>query len=306
MFFAGRLLQGFGIGCVTAIGRAMINDMYDKKDTTKALTYLSLLAAWSPALATMIGGYILLFLDWHYSFIFLFIMGLILLLQTIFYLPETNPTLNKATNVIPNIIKTYKRLIADRDYCRYLLAYSFVFAGTVVYYTASPFLFVKSMKIDPHVYGYFAFMTVAGIMVGKFIATFLVHHLRIDKVLLVGILVALVAGLLMTSIALAFEPTILNTMGPTMLYFVGMGIMSPTSKAATMSLIPGTAGAASALFGLLQGLASTMAGIIVAPFHDLTALPMGLMLIGVSGIGLILFIILRTKPEKASPPIDIA
>lgn len=164
MFYIGRLFQALGIGCITALSRSMLNDLYDESDATKALTYLSIFAIWAPALATIFGGHIQMWYGWRVEFIVLMIMGLSLFLQAIFYLQETNKQLLSREQVVSSIVTNYKELICNKNYCRYLLCYSFIFSGTVVYYTSSPFLFIHSMHIAPHVYGYFAVVTVSGLL----------------------------------------------------------------------------------------------------------------------------------------------
>ncbi len=296
-FIIGRLMQGFGIGCVTAIGRAMVNDLYSKERTTKALAYLSITAVWAPAIATALGGFIQVNFGWRVNFLFLTLVGVALFLQCYFVLQETNKDMLERKNILLDVLDTYRQLITSRYYCRYLLTYSFIFAGTVVYFTESPFIFIHVMKISPQIYGYFAFGTISGMLIGKLIAAKATDYFSVDKVIMIGLFFGLTAGLIMLELAIQSGLSVVNILGPTILYFAALGVLSPTSKAASMGTKRGTAGSAAAIFGLGQGLASTFAGMLAARLHDTTGKPLAMVLIGLSCCGIISFLILQTRTK---------
>ncbi len=294
-FFMARMVQALGIGCVTSIGRAILSDLYDIKGTTKALTYLSLFAAWAPALATTLGGIFTHFFSWRVSFIFLAACGYLLFLQSLKILQETNDNRQPAKQVIVQVAKNYVALMKNVTFWRYLLCFSLLFSGTVVYYTASPFLFVDTMHIKPAIYGLFSFITVAGLLTGKFVATGLGKFIKTEGIMLTGILVGLVSGIIMAILAATMKASVINIMGPTCLFFIGAGIMSPTSKAVSMAILPQLAGTGAALFGVAQGLASSGSSIIIGALHERTALPMAITLIGVAILALLTYLFVKPK-----------
>jgi Bcr/CflA subfamily drug resistance transporter len=298
-FLLGRFFQALGIGCLASLGRAMINDIYvEQKKMTKALTYLSFIGVWAPAFATAIGGHLQQLYGWRADSVFLTICGVLLLLQSIFILKETNLKLLPKEQVVKQIATNYKILLKSAVYMRYVICFSLIFAGTVVYYTASPFLFVHEMKIPAHIYGYFAFITVSGILIGKVISARLVDIYDVEDVIQKGILASLVGATLMLICGVLFKPGIVIIMLPTFIYFLGMGIMSTTSRAASITAIEKMAGAGAALFGVGQGLAASFFSLITAHFHEKTVLPMALILVLLSCLALITFQNLGERIER--------
>ncbi|MFN7097615.1 MAG: multidrug effflux MFS transporter, partial [Gammaproteobacteria bacterium] len=299
-FITGRLMQALGIGCITALGWAMIGDVYGPEDSTKALAYLSAFAMWAPALATAIGGHLQSSFGWHASFYFLTASGLLLYVQTIYGLKETNPQLLPKVQIIQQVAKNYALLIVEPEYWRYIMTFSLTFSGTVVYYSTAPFLFIDTMHIAPHVYGYFAFLTVAGLIVGKFLAVHTVEKYSVDFTLLLGLVISGIGGTLMVLFALMFhsKSTAFNVfivMLPTMVYFLGNGVMSPTSKAGTVTLVPGTAGTAAALFGLTQGVVASAAGVACAHLPNNSGLGMGVMFCLISVMAMVSMWVFKPK-----------
>ncbi len=282
-FILGRFIQAMGIGCITSLGRAILNDIYDQSQTTRAITYLNLFAVWAPAVATIIGGHLQQYFGWRSNFIFLTLCGVLLFAQAYYALQETStPSPKHEKKFIQHLCQIAVSLFRNRDYCRYLLVYSFIFGGSVVYFTASPILFVHTMQIPAHVYGYFAIFTVFGILIGQFIANRLCDKVDINKLILTSIFISLFAAVSLIAISLFFKPQVLLIMIPIFIYFISNGLLSPITKAASMGVIPNTAGTAAALFGMAQGLSSTFTSFFTAFFHERTAMPMALLLFGLS------------------------
>ncbi len=295
----GRCLQAFGIGCISAIGWAMIGDVYGEEGSTKAFAYLSTFAMWAPAFATAIGGHLQAWFGWRASFIVLTVGGALLYTQTLWGLRETNGMLQPKEKIIRQIWKNYSVLVIQPEYWRYILTFSLTFSGTVVYYSTAPFLFINTLHIPAHVYGYFAFATVAGLVIGKFLAVRTARLYDVDKTLMLGLTISALSGAIMVILALTFPPSVVTILGPSFLYFMGNGVMSPTAKAGTVSLIPGTAGTAAALFGLMQGLIAFLAGVASTFFKNSSGLGMGCLFCAISVLAILSMIVFtRAIPEN--------
>ncbi len=289
LFIFSRLLQALGLGCMTSIGRAMVNDVFPERKTTRTLAFLSAAAVWAPAIATFIGGHLQVWFGWRADFVFLTVCGVLLLLECLVVLRETKKGAVKRERIGKQIFLQYFTLLNNKAFNRYLFSFIFIASGTVVYFTASPFLFVHQLGVPVNVYGSYAFVTVIGMLAGRLMAGFLSEKWATDAVLLLGVCFGLAGGLLMLALALLFPLSVVNVLLPTAVYFCGMGLMAPTSKAATMAILPTMAGSASALLGMMQGLSSTVTSMIIAHVHERDAIPMSMLLIALALLGLIVF-----------------
>lgn len=82
VFVLGRALQGFGGGCIQSVVFSSINMAYDEKDRKRAISLLA--SAWIlPALlAPMISGYVTEKWDWHWVFLGMIPLALLVLFIT--------------------------------------------------------------------------------------------------------------------------------------------------------------------------------------------------------------------------------
>ena len=83
-----RFVQAFGGSVVPTVVQAMVRDLYDRNQSARILSLNMLVTASAPVVAPLIGGQVLLWLDWRAIFWVLVGFGLVSLLAAS-ALPET-------------------------------------------------------------------------------------------------------------------------------------------------------------------------------------------------------------------------
>ena len=83
-----RFVQAFGGSIVPTLVQAMVRDLYDRDQSARILSLNMLVTASAPVVAPLIGGQVLLWLDWRAIFWVLVGFGLVALLAAL-ALPET-------------------------------------------------------------------------------------------------------------------------------------------------------------------------------------------------------------------------
>src|ERR1700760_894461 len=86
-----RALQGISAGVGMIVGRAVIRDLFEGPQAQKLLSLVTMLFAFAPAVAPVVGGWIHITLGWHAVFGFMALFGASLALGTYLTLPETHP-----------------------------------------------------------------------------------------------------------------------------------------------------------------------------------------------------------------------
>ncbi|NEL80287.1 MAG: multidrug effflux MFS transporter, partial [Xanthomonas perforans] len=85
---AFRALQGLSAGVGMIVGRAVIRDLFQGADAQRLMSQVSMIFGIAPAIAPIIGGWILLSgAGWPLIFWFLVAFGLVLLVATLTWLP---------------------------------------------------------------------------------------------------------------------------------------------------------------------------------------------------------------------------
>ncbi|MFN4160571.1 MAG: MFS transporter, partial [Stenotrophomonas sp.] len=103
-----RALQGVTAGVGVIVGRAVIRDLYHGADAQRLMSQVSMIFGVAPAIAPIIGGWILLGGgDWPLIFWFLVLFGVMLLLATGKWLPETHPVQARTPLSMRELLRSY-------------------------------------------------------------------------------------------------------------------------------------------------------------------------------------------------------
>ncbi|AYF04883.1 MULTISPECIES: MFS transporter [Bacillus] len=95
LFLFFRAVQAIGIAAIPVVAATIIGDLFEGKERGEAMSLYQMLLALAPAIGPLIGGY-LGSINGHVSvFLFLSILGILLLTINISLLPETKPTVSK-------------------------------------------------------------------------------------------------------------------------------------------------------------------------------------------------------------------
>ncbi|WP_163497284.1 MFS transporter, partial [Escherichia coli] len=77
-----RFLQAIGVCSAAVLWQALVIDRYDSSSTQKVFATIMPLVALSPALAPLLGAWVLEHYDWEIIFVVLMAVGVLLLLPT--------------------------------------------------------------------------------------------------------------------------------------------------------------------------------------------------------------------------------
>lgn len=89
-----RVIQAIGIAAIPVVAATILGDLYQGNERAKAMGAYQMLLALAPACGPLLGGYLAQHYHYQGIFVFLAIVGLILLIAHLVYLPETRPETN--------------------------------------------------------------------------------------------------------------------------------------------------------------------------------------------------------------------
>ena len=249
-FLVGRLVQAAGTSAAPVVGRAMLRDVQLEGAGTKAMIWVSIAMAASPALGPPLGGLIQQTLGWRWTFWVLAGGGAVVLAAAALLLNETLPARSRMR--ASGLVGRYARLLGDGVYRRNVAALSFLFAGLGVFFATGPFLFIQMLGFSPIGYGLLNIVNVAGYLVGSFVAGRMSRRMSPPELVRAGSLVALAAGVVMAGLAAAGVFAAWSVLAPVAVLTLGFGIVLPAATAGALDRHPTQAGLASALLGFVQ------------------------------------------------------
>jgi DHA1 family bicyclomycin/chloramphenicol resistance-like MFS transporter len=269
-----RLLTGIGAGGCPVISRAILSDTFkDKTELSKSLTVFSMASQVSPALAPVLGGFITAALPWQYNF---YALTLITLLGAVFIkatLVETAPL----QGVPSKRLEGFKVLLRDFNFMVYSLVSAVLFAITIGYFTASPFIYQLQFHLQSQENGLLFVGYSAGIVLGSYLTKRFLNRYSPERILMTSLVALTVLAALAPLVLQAFKlVTAPALVAYGFLVALGCGLSSPlllgislhgqAKHAGTGSALQGAikmAGAALALFFFSEGHTSTAMGLMM-------------------------------------------
>ena len=141
-----RFVQAVGVCAAAVTWQAMVTDYYPPQRTNRIFATIMPLVGLSPALAPLLGSWLLAHFDWQAIFATLFIITLVLMLPAL-RLKPAHPQHAASEEKL-----TFWRLLRSQDYRGNVLIYAACSASFFAWLTGSPFI-LHEMGYSPTVIG---------------------------------------------------------------------------------------------------------------------------------------------------------
>ena len=262
-----RVIQGIGASVGSVMARAMIRDVSNASETARSLSRVTAIMGISPMIAPVIGGIgYQIFGNPNGIFIITAAIGILVLTAILLLLPETrNAALVESASKEPWSDK-YKYLLGSKVFVGSSLIYAFTTGAFFAILTVASTVFYNDLGIDSAGFGFIWSCLTILYTVSAFMAGTSSSKYGLMKVLLVGVLLNIIAGLLFYSLVKVFDVTLISVIVPLVVMFFAHGYIVPMSLAQAVSARPEIAGSSSGLSSALGlvigGMFSVLSGLI--------------------------------------------
>jgi len=262
-----RVIQGMGASVGSVMARAMIRDVSNASETARSLSRVTAIMGISPMIAPVIGGIgYQIFGNPNGIFIITAAIGILVLTAILLLLPETrNAALVESASKEPWSDK-YKYLLGSKVFVGSSLIYAFTTGAFFAILAVASTVFYNDLGIDSAGFGFIWSCLTILYTVSAFMAGTLSSKYGLMKVLLVGVLLNIIAGLLFYSLVKVFDVTLISVIVPLVIMFFAHGYIVPMSLAQAVSARPEIAGSSSGLSSALGlvigGMFSVLSGLV--------------------------------------------
>ena len=262
-----RVIQGIGASVGSVMARAMIRDVSNASETARSLSRVTAIMGISPMIAPVIGGIgYQIFGNPNGIFIITAAIGILVLTAILLLLPETrNAALIESTSKEPWSDK-YRYLLGSKVFVGSSLIYAFTTGAFFAILTVASTVFYNDLGIDSAGFGFIWSCLTILYTVSAFMAGTSSSKYGLMKVLLVGVLLNIIAGLLFYSLVKVFDVTLISVIVPLVIMFFAHGYIVPMSLAQAVSARPEIAGSSSGLSSALGlvigGMFSVLSGLV--------------------------------------------
>jgi DHA1 family bicyclomycin/chloramphenicol resistance-like MFS transporter len=255
-----RILQGVSAGAGVVVGRAIIRDLYHDAEAARLLSLVTMIFAIAPALAPIMGGFIVKYFDWRAIFLVLFVFSIGLFIVCWRRLPETLP-LHKRQPFNPRFLwGSYRQILGSPLFHLKSLIVALNFAGLFVFITAAPEFLPKQLHLGPDQFGWLFIPSVSGIFTGALFANRLAGKITFERQIAIGFCFLLSAASLNVAYHVFVPPSAPWSLLPLFFYTFGMSVVGPAATLMALDLFPHIRGTVASC----QSFETTLAGAIVA------------------------------------------
>ncbi|QAU35474.1 multidrug effflux MFS transporter [Janthinobacterium sp. 17J80-10] len=298
--WAFRILQGVSAGAGVVIGRALIRDMYADARAARLLSLVTMIFSIAPAIAPILGGWIVKLLDWRSIFLFLFIYTLLLFWLCYKRLPETLPPEQRQPFNPAFLAQSYKKVLRSPLFHLKSGAVAFNFAGLFLYVAAAPVFITRHLGLGPDQFGWQFIPAVGGIFLGALAANRLAGKMPVPRQVLIGFCFLVGAGVLNVAYHAFFPAAVPWSVAPLFFYTFGMSVVAPGVTFMVLDLFPEIRGTVASCQSFTQTMLGAIVAGVIAPllWHSVLWLAIGQLAMAV--IALALWLGARAK-LRASP-----
>lgn len=288
-----RFIQGLGGSSGQVLSRSIARDQFSGKPLSRFLAVLMAINGIFPIIAPLFGGLAIKFTNWQGIFVILGIIGIILILCVLFFLPESLVK-EKRTVSSSRAYREMGLLLRSRNFMTYVLTQGFVMGALFIYIAGSTFVFQGLYHMSPQLFSFIYAINGLSIVFGSRLVGTLINRFEEETILKYSIYAGVGIAILM-SLSLLLPPNQYLLMIGLFLMVFTLGSVNTVATSIAMNLEGDKAGGASALLGLAMNAIGGLATPLVGLFSTNSQAPMVLLMLATQIIGLLIY---RFLPEK--------
>ncbi len=281
-----RALQGLSAGVGLIVGRAVIRDVLQGSDAQRLMSQVSMIFGIAPAIAPIVGGWLLGAGRWPLIFWFLAVFSLMLLVTTSAWLPETHPPQARMPLRPQRLLRDYVAIALNMRFQRLAAAGAFGFAGLFLYIASAPAFVMDLLGLGEREFGWLFIPTIGGMTIGAFVSGRVAGRWLPSHQVAVGYACIGLAALGNVAYnALAPQLSVPWAVLPMSLAAFGVALVFPVITLAILDMYPRQRGSASSLQAFTQLVLNSAIAGLLSPLlsHHGLHLALGMALFAVLG-----------------------
>jgi DHA1 family bicyclomycin/chloramphenicol resistance-like MFS transporter len=261
-----RVLQGISAGAGLIVGRAIIRDCFDGVDAQKLMSTVSMIFGIAPAIAPIVGGWVVAFAHWPVIFWLLAGFAALLWLACIAWLPETHVVAARTPLSLRELGATYRSILADRAFLPLALAGTLNFNALWIYIASAPAFVLDLLKLGTGRFAWLFVPAIGGMMLGAFLSGRLSGRVAAVTTVRIGYAIMLAASAAGLALALLLpRPMLPWSVLPVSAHAIGIGLTFPTLTLLLLDRFPHHRGAVSSVQAFISLVLSALIAAVISP-----------------------------------------
>lgn len=193
MLIAFRVLQALGGSAASAVATAMIKDVYEGRRRESVLSIVQSMVVISPAVAPVLGAFLLPVMSWRGLFWVLALIGLISFAGCLL-LEETLKTRFQGT--VPQALRRLAVVLRNPGFSSLLLVFSLISLASLAFIADSSYIYQDVFGLSAQTYSFYFALNAMGMLLGPFLYLFLSRYYTRRSIVVTCFGIMALAGLL--------------------------------------------------------------------------------------------------------------
>ncbi|MBZ2207988.1 multidrug effflux MFS transporter [Massilia soli] len=261
-----RIMQGVSAGAGVVVGRAIIRDLYSDAPAARLLSLVTMIFSIAPAIAPVLGGWIVKFFDWRT--IFLALLGYTIVLGWFCYkrLPETLPKEKRQPFNPGYLAQNYWAIFSSPLFHMKAGVVALNFAGMFLYIAAAPVMVPEHLKLGPDQFAWLFIPTVSGLFLGSLAANRMAGKSHFGRQVALGFCFMLSAAGANVLYHVFMPPAVPWSVAPMFFYTFGSSLMAPAVTLLALDMFPHIRGTVASCQSFAVTLLGALVAGVIAPF----------------------------------------
>jgi DHA1 family bicyclomycin/chloramphenicol resistance-like MFS transporter len=249
----------------------------------------------APAIAPIVGGWLLVHSTWHAIFWFLTGVGVLLWVANYRLLPETLHVTQRQPFQVKNLMAGYWQLGSDPRFILLALASGIPFNGMFLYVLSAPVFLGEHLGLAPQQFFWLFLLTIAGIMGGAFTSGRLAGKVQPRRQVRRGFAIMLAVGLFNLLINILLPANVSWALLPIGLFAFGWAMTMPVVTLMVLDLHPTRRGMASSLQMFVGASANGLVAGVISPLVMHSTIALAATSLAMMSVGMVSWIYVRRR-----------
>jgi MFS transporter, DHA1 family, multidrug resistance protein len=301
VMMAARFVQGFAGGWAMVIGRAVIVDLARGAQLVRVLNVIAAVGGIAPIAGPLLGAVILQLSNWRVSFWTIAALGVAMTVAVLVVVPETLPPQKRHGGGLRTFLTDGHEVLRNRRYVGYVLVAGSSMGAIFAYVSTSAFVLQSMNGLSPIVYSVDFAANAGGMTIAALVAARLAGRVATRRIIAVGQVPALLAGIAMLVGAVWFDTPLIVAIIAFFVLMTTAGLIGPNGGALAAAEVPDHPGTGSAVLGFVQWLAAGTIAPIAGLGGEHTAVPMAVLMIACIALSMVGLWLARPRGTGATP-----
>lgn len=188
-----RVLQAIGGSAAGAVATAIVKDVYSGKQRESVLAIVQSMVTISPALAPVLGAFLLKVMSWRGIFWTLMGIGCVALIGSLLF-AETIPQRN--SGMLHQSFIRMGKVLQNKRFTMLLVLFSIISIASLAFITSSTYIYQEDFGLSSQAYSFYFSINALAMTLGPLIYLWLAKGINARKIIYACFAISAVSGLL--------------------------------------------------------------------------------------------------------------